>query len=139
MQTFALSRLSLKAVPIFLHGTDTCAWPFPLHLGTKPCLTAVSSNPSALLTVGKAPSSPLVFHDEPNGEANLLVLLIRAVLDLGAQLLLAPLDVLQGVLHQVPHSPVLGWVQGLDVLQDVQDLSNHSKNTFRTCPCSSTT
>lgn len=125
--------------PPFLHGMDARAWHFPLLLGTKPPLNAVSSNPSALLPVGKAPSSPLVFHDEPNGEANLLVLLIRAVLDLGAQLLLAPLDVLQGVLHQVPHSPVLGGIQGLDVLQDVQDLPNHSKNRFRTCPCSSTT
>lgn len=134
-----LSPGTHRAASIFLHGTDKRAQHFLLHFGTKPHLTAVSSNPSALLTVGKAPSSPLVFHDEPNGEANLLVLLIGAVLDLGAQLLLAPLDVLQGVLHQVPHSPVLGWVQGLDVLQDVQDLPNHSKNTFRTRPCSSTT
>lgn len=32
------------------------------------------------------------------------------------------LDVFQGVLYQITHCPVLGRVQRLDVLQDVEDL-----------------
>lgn len=43
------SLQALRATPLFLHGTDARAWHFPLLLGTKPSLTAVSSNPSALL------------------------------------------------------------------------------------------
>lgn len=44
-----LSPGTHRAAPIFPHGPDARAWHFPLLLGTKPRLTVVSTNPSALL------------------------------------------------------------------------------------------
>ena len=48
-----------------------------------------------------------MLHNEPNGVADVPVLLVGAKLDLHPHLLLFPLNVLQCVLHQVTHRPVL--------------------------------
>lgn len=85
-------------------------------------------------TVGKVvKSSPLVFHNQPDGEADLFVLLIGAVLHLRSHLLLPALNMFQGVLNQVPDGPMLGWVQSLNMLQDVQNLQQpKQEDRFRT-------
>lgn len=63
-----------------------------------------------------------MFHDETDGVADVLVVGLPAPLHLGRGGMLLVLDVLQRVLHQVTHRAVLGGVQRLDVLQDVQNL-----------------
>jgi len=70
-----------------------------------------------------------VFHDEADGVLDLQVLRGAAPLHLGGGRVLLVLDVLQRVLHQVAHRPVLGGVQGLDVLQDVQHLEGRSRRS----------
>lgn len=65
---------------------------------------------------------PLVFHDEAHGILDLQVFRRAALLHLGCRRVLLVLDVLQRVLHQVAHRPVLGGIQRLDVLQDVKHL-----------------
>lgn len=96
----------------------------------KPSLITATTNASALTVTVQTPgntgnllrSSPLVFHNQPNWEADLFVLLIWTVFHLRSHLLLPTLNVLQGVLYQVPNSPVLWWIQSLNMLQDVQNL-----------------
>ena len=68
------------------------------------------------------PPAPLVFHDQACGVADVHVLRSAAPLHLGLHRLLLVLDVFQCVLHQVAHRTVLGWVQRLDVLQNIQHL-----------------
>lgn len=68
-----------------------------------------------------------MLHNEPDGVADIPVLLVRAQLDLHAYLLLFALDVLERVLHQVAHRPVLPGVEGLDVLEDVKHLQNKTE------------
>lgn len=61
--------------------------------------------------VGRRPGhSPLVLHNEPNGVADIPVLLVGAELHLHPHVLLLSLNVLERVLHQVTHSPVLPGV-----------------------------
>lgn len=76
---------------------------------------------------GRQEHSPLVLHNEPNGVADVPVLLMGAKLDLHPHLLLLPLNVLQRVLHQVTHRPVLPRVQRLDVLEDVKHLQDKTE------------
>lgn len=54
--------------------------------------------------------SPLMLHNEPNGVADISVLLVGAELHLHAHLLLLTLNVLERVLYQVAHCPVLPGV-----------------------------
>lgn len=67
--------------------------------------------------------TPLVFHDEAYGVLHLAVLRSAASLHLGLHGVSLVLDVFQRVLHQVTHSAVLRRIQRLDVLQDVQHLT----------------
>lgn len=76
---------------------------------------------------GRAGHSPLVFHNEPDGVAHVPVLLVGAELHLHAHALLLALNVLQRVLHQIAHRPVLPGVQGLDVLEDVKHLQDKTE------------
>lgn len=89
---------------------------------------------AALLTGTRCPlrarcagHSPLVFHNEPDGVADIPVLLVGAELHLHAHALLLALNVLQRVLHQIAHRPVLPGVQGLDVLEDVKHLQDKTE------------
>lgn len=85
-------------------------------------------------------SSPLVFHNEPNGKTDVFVLLIWTVLHLRSHLLFSALNMLQGMLNQVPNGPMLGWVQSLNMLQDVQNLQQpNQRDRFRTSLYSSPT
>lgn len=63
-----------------------------------------------------------MFHDETDGVLDLHVLRRATPLLLGCSWVLLVLDMFQRVLDQVAHGPVLGGVQRLNVLQDVQNL-----------------
>lgn len=69
-----------------------------------------------------------MFHDETDRVLDLQVLRSAAPLLLGCRRVLLVLDVFQRVLDQVAHSPVLGRVQRLNVLQDVQNLRTTTRN-----------
>lgn len=62
---------------------------------------------------------PLVFHDEANRILDLQVFWCATFLHLRCNRMLLVLDVLQCMLYQVTHCPMLGGVQCLNVLQDV--------------------
>lgn len=64
-----------------------------------------------------------MFHDEADGVLHLAVFRSAASLHLGLDGVSLVLDVFQRVLHQVTHSAVLRRIQRLDVLQDVQHLT----------------
>lgn len=63
-----------------------------------------------------------MFHDQAYAVLHFYVLGSAASLHLWLHRVLLVLDVLQGVLNQVTYRPMLGRVQRLDVLQDVEDL-----------------
>lgn len=71
--------------------------------------------------------TPLVFHDEAYGVLHLGVFRSAAFLHLRLHGVSLVLDVLQRVLHQVTHGAVLRRIQRLDVLQDVQDLTQSER------------
>lgn len=62
---------------------------------------------------------PLVFHDETDRVLDLQVFWSATLLHLRCNRMFLVLDVLQRVLHQVTHCPMLGGVQCLNVLQNV--------------------
>lgn len=62
---------------------------------------------------------PLVFHDEANRILDLQVFWSATLLHLRCNRMFLVLDVLQCMLYQVTHCPMLGGVQCLNVLQDV--------------------
>lgn len=64
-----------------------------------------------------------MLHDETYRVLHLAVFRSTASLHLGLHSVSLVLDVFQRVLHQVTHSAVLGRIQRLDVLQDVQHLT----------------
>lgn len=68
-----------------------------------------------------------MLHNEPDGVADIPVLLIGAQLNLHAYLLLLALNVLQGMLYQIAHRPVLPRVEGLNVLEDVKHLQDKTE------------
>lgn len=68
--------------------------------------------------------APLVFHDEAYRVLHLAVFWSAASLQLRLHSVSLVLDVFQCVLHQVTHSAVLRRIQSLDVLQDVQNLTD---------------
>lgn len=71
-----------------------------------------------------------MLHDEADRVLDLQVLRGASLLLLGFRRVLLVLDVFQRVLDQVGHSPVLGRVQCLNVLQDVQNLWTMTSNNL---------
>lgn len=69
-----------------------------------------------------------MFHDETDRVLDLQVLRSAAPLLLRCRRVFLVLDVFQCVLDQVAHSPMLGRVQCLNVLQDVQNLRPTTNN-----------
>ena len=68
-----------------------------------------------------------MLHNEPDGVADIPVLLVGTELHLHTHLLLLALNVLQCVLHQVTYGPMLPGVQGLNVLEDVKHLQDKTE------------
>lgn len=64
-------------------------------------------------------NQPLVFHDEADRILDLQVFWSATLLHLRCNRMFLVLDVLQCMLYQVTHRPMLGGVQRLNVLQDV--------------------
>lgn len=84
-------------------------WSFRLHVVDK-LAAHTDRNP------------PLMFHDEADGVLYVPVLRRAASLHLRLFWMSLMLDVLERMLHQIPHRSVLGRVQSLNVLQNIQHL-----------------